>query len=902
MKTSIITIVVMMILFSTLVAQTPQAFKYQTIIRNNAGEVLNNRQVSFQIGIIRDSILYAPSYYETHVVTTNEFGLASLNIGLGTPTYGLFDTINWGNANYHLEIGLDTTGGSSYILMGTTQLLAVPYALYSENTINKDDEDWTRSEDYIYTISDSVGIGISTPGAKLDVAGNITQSNTGGSVFLGEGAGHMDDLSVKNNVAIGSHALYYNTDKGGLVAIGDSTLFNNSIGSIYEEWATKNTAVGSNAMFSNTTGSSNTAIGRKAMYANTTGTKNTALGVSSLLNNTTGHSNTAVGTSSMYSNIYGTNNTAVGFTSLISNETGSGNTAVGKGALFYNINGGDNIAIGTAAMYSNTSGSSNTACGILALDSNDSGIFNCAYGKSSLSKNQDGNNNTALGFQALWGNESGNSNIAIGIRALYNSSDPSNLVAIGDSALYNNGYGATLPDHGKANTAIGSKTLYSNTLGYRNTALGYNSLYANITGFNNIALGYQTMYHNDNGNNNVAVGDKAMLSNIIGSNNVAIGSEASYSFIDGNYNTAIGYNAGWENFSGDGNIFLGSYAGYYEAGSNKLYIENSDSDKNNSLIYGEFDNNILAFNASVGIGTTNPLDELHVIGSIRMVDGNQAIGRLLVSDANGTGSWINPAEISDGDWTVDGNNIYSSVLANVGIGTSSPGVRLEVLGDYIGLKPNIRAVGDIHLGNGVLSGGGLYFGSGGYSWATGDYIRQTAVGIIEIIAGGTNYGTQLVVNNGSVGIGTSLPYAKLHVNGAIRLGTGVRNYEVLEVDPSYPVGWSPLINYGGIGIGSNDGNNRQMFMFTDGSTTDNIFTVATSQNNGSTWEADMVIRQDGNIGINTSSPARKLHINDVMRLEPRSSAPGSPSAGDLYFDSTTSKLRCYDGSAWQDCW
>lgn len=159
-----------------------------------------------------------------------------------------------------------------------------------------------------------------------------------------------------------------------------------------------------------------------------------------------------------------------------------------------------------------------------------------------------------------------------------------------------------------------------------------------------------------------------------------------------------------------------------------------------------------------------------------------------------------------------------------------------------------------------------------------------------------------MVNNGSVGIGTSLPYAKLHVNGAMRLGTGVRNYEVLEVDPSYPDGWSSLINYGGIGIGSNDGNNRQMFMFTDGSTSDNIFTVATSQNNGGTWEADFVIRQDGNIGINTSTPARKLHINDVMRLEPRSSAPGSPSAGDLYFDSTTNKLRCYDGSIWQDCW
>ena len=165
-------------------------------------------------------------------------------------------------------------------------------------------------------------------------------------------------------------------------------------------------------------------------------------------------------------------------------------------------------------------------------------------------------------------------------------------------------------------------------------------------------------------------------------------------------------------------------------------------------------------------------------------------------------------------------------------------------------------------------------------------------------------GGDVIVNQfaGNVGNGTKLPYAKLHVNGAMRLGTGVRNYEILEVDPSYPDGWSSLINYGGIGIGSNDGTNPQMFMFTDGGTTDNIFTVATSQNNGSTWEADLVIRQDGNIGIHTTTPALILQINNVMRLEPSSSAPGSPSSRDLYFDSTTSKLRCYDGSAWQDCW
>ena len=59
---------------------------------------------------------------------------------------------------------------------------------------------------------------------------------------------------------------------------------------------------------------------------------------------------------------------------------------------------------------------------------------------------------------------------------------------------------------------------------------------------------------------------------------------------------------------------------------------------------------------------------------------------------------------------------------------------------------------------------------------------------------------------------------------------------------------------------------------------------------------------NGNLGVGIDTPARKLHVSDVMRLEPRASAPSSPAEGDIYMDSTTHKLRVFDGTNWQDCW
>ena len=57
----------------------------------------------------------------------------------------------------------------------------------------------------------------------------------------------------------------------------------------------------------------------------------------------------------------------------------------------------------------------------------------------------------------------------------------------------------------------------------------------------------------------------------------------------------------------------------------------------------------------------------------------------------------------------------------------------------------------------------------------------------------------------------------------------------------------------------------------------------------------------GRVGINTTAPQRELQVKGAIRIEP-SSAPTSPAAGDMYYDSTANKLRVYDGTTWKDCY
>lgn len=119
------------------IAQAPQRMSYQAVVRNASGNLVANANVGIRISILQGSASGTAVYIETHTVTTNENGLATLQIGGGNVQSGNFSTINWGNGTYFIQTETDPNGGSNYSISGTSQLLSVPYALYAENTKNQ---------------------------------------------------------------------------------------------------------------------------------------------------------------------------------------------------------------------------------------------------------------------------------------------------------------------------------------------------------------------------------------------------------------------------------------------------------------------------------------------------------------------------------------------------------------------------------------------------------------------------------------------------------------------------------------------------------------------------------------------------------------------------------------------
>jgi Chaperone of endosialidase len=287
----------------------------------------------------------------------------------------------------------------------------------------------------------------------------------------------------------------------------------------------------------------------------------------------------------------------------------------------------DNTFIGENAGFNNTEGTNNVFIGYA------SGFENIGVGGYT------GDYNVFIGYESGMNNnitgESGQSNVFIGDACgKYNTS-------------------------GRYNVFLGKETGMWSQTGNFNTYIGSQAGRGNLTGDgeNNTCVGYMSGYK-ETASNNTYLGWWSAHEHTTGEGNTILGCKTGYSSVSGEQNTLLGHRAGYWNVSGAGNVFLGYQAGHAELGSNKLYIENSLS--TTPLIYGEFDNDELVFNADVEItGTTTLNSDLSVAGSV-----NNGLSLSGTGSANG---------IKIGDDQTSSVTIYHN---STGLDLNAPGGRV----------------------------------------------------------------------------------------------------------------------------------------------------------------------------------------------------------------------------------
>jgi hypothetical protein len=132
MKKLVTLLMIMFIAFSSY-AQSPQKMIYQAVIRNSTNQLITNQAIGMRISILKGSETGTSVYVETQTPTTNANGLVTIEIGGGTVVTGTFTGIQWSDGSYYIKTETDQTGGTSYTITGTSQLLSVPYSLYANH-------------------------------------------------------------------------------------------------------------------------------------------------------------------------------------------------------------------------------------------------------------------------------------------------------------------------------------------------------------------------------------------------------------------------------------------------------------------------------------------------------------------------------------------------------------------------------------------------------------------------------------------------------------------------------------------------------------------------------------------------------------------------------------------------
>ena len=267
---------------------------------------------------------------------------------------------------------------------------------------------------------------------------------------------------------------------------------------------------------------------------------------------------------------------------------------------------------------------------------------------------------------------------------------------------------------GTQNSAFGTNALASMVTGHGNSGYGYNSLQLN-TGTGNTAIGSWALADNTTGDYNNAFGRRALLANQSGSSNMAFGFQSLTSNTNGSNNVVMGHQSGYSNETGSGNIFIGYQSGYSETGSNKLYIDNSNT--SSPLIYGDFDTNKLTINGDMSVTGSLTANTIVDTSGNTIIRTNSSTGAIYI----GANSMVFYDSTSA---TSNGSDIMSSSVGKIQIGLNDTDTttfkgNVHVPGPtastHAASKRYVDSIGAVSMAmNSALTprGDGTYFGIG----------------------------------------------------------------------------------------------------------------------------------------------------------------------------------------------
>ena len=200
MNRSLLLLCLLVLGYTGLYAQAPQGINYQAVVRGNTGNLQINKTLGVRLSIEDGTNVV---YQELHNTTSNGFGLVELVIGKGTPLTGTFNTVPWSQGPYFLKVEIDD--GTGFQNLGTTELVSVPFSLYAESAstvenitltdlddvanqapiigqvLKWDGSSWVPQDD----LQEDGDVDAANEIQALSISGNvITLDNGGGSITL----------------------------------------------------------------------------------------------------------------------------------------------------------------------------------------------------------------------------------------------------------------------------------------------------------------------------------------------------------------------------------------------------------------------------------------------------------------------------------------------------------------------------------------------------------------------------------------------------------------------------------------------------------------------------------------------------------------------------------------------